>query len=319
MENLKVPEAKEEPKLVKTELKEASEKPAVVEVPKNKAEWDKLRTEDPIKWGELTQANTDAIFRQKREAEEQLARERAEKQNLQAELDRYRKPPVVEVADQPKIYGPGNYPQTEEEWNDLFLEKPILATDLRNQYLNTINVQQSEFVNTRKKSVETLISEHPDMYHYEVDGETGKAKLDAGGKPIVAKDPKTGLYAFNPDSEKGKLWVEIFNEDPQGWAQLKNAPELMMAQMERRLRVNGARVVNGQNKSIEQDQSGVLGEGVPAPRASSLKFASDEEKAHAQGAVSRGTYKSLDEYVQLRDKGNTGYTEPNSRPNFTKK
>ena len=112
---------------------------------------------------------------------------------------------------------------------------------------------------------------------------------------------------------------EIWNEDPNGWGQIKNAPQLMMLEMERRLRLKGANMVKGQETLDEQDQSGVMERGVPPPKTGSLKFNSENEKTHAQRMVSQGVYKSLEEYVRHRDQEDTGYIEINRTPDFTKK
>lgn len=78
-------------------------------------------------------------------------------------------------------------------------------------------------------------------------------------------------------------------------------------------------MVKGQNNAMNEDQSGLAPEGITPPKSGSLKFSSEEEKVHAERAVSRGTYKNLEEYVKFRDSDNMGYVEPNRRPDFTKR
>ena len=289
-----------------------------------KEQWGELAKTDPGTFAEQTQTRFDTMFRQGRESQEKLAAMETREKNLLAELNALKTKPTIPLSPeplpsgQPKQYGNGIYPQTKDDWNDLFIEDPIFANDLRNEWNSRRRAQEDEYSKARTEGVKTLITEHPDMYHVEVDAD-GKPKLK-DGKPIVMVDPQTGLYAFNAESEKGKLWMQLYNEDPQGWNSLKNAPSLMMAEMERRLRMKGANMLqNGQNNKVDIDQSGVAPEGVNPPKAVSLKFASEEEKAHAQSSVNRGTYKSLEEYVQLRDQENRGYTEPNRRPDFSKR
>lgn len=295
--------------------------PVQVEIPKTKEDWNNLAKSDPAKFIELTQTRMDKTFREAREAQERLAAAEARERNLLAELNQYKTPqpatPPVQDLGTP-TYGNGNYPQTEAEWNDLFIERPAFATDLRNEYFTRRKTVQTEFETTRTNSRKLVQQEHKDMYLTELD-ETGNVRKDASGNPILKLDSVSGEPIFNPDSEKGKLWVEIYGEDPQGWSSIKNAPQLMMAEMERRLRVKGARMIKGQNNEVEQDAGGVAPEGVPPPKAPSLKFDSDEEKAHAERAVSRGTYKSLEEYQKFKNMGDSGYAEPNRRPDFSKR
>ena len=298
--------------------------PVVSDIPKTKEEWSNLAKTDPGKFAELTQTRMDTIFRQSKEAQEKLVAAETREKNLLVEINKLKQTPPLPAVDpiqpvyQPKVFGNGNYPQTEDEWNDLFIERPTFATDLRNEYLNRNRSVQEEYNKARIEGVKTLITEHSDMYHIEKDVD-GKEKLDKDGHPIVMVDPNTGLYAFNSESDKGKIWIQIYNEDPQGWTSLKNAPSLMMAEMERRLRMKGANMVKGQNNQLDTDQSGVAPEGVPPPKSVSHKFDSDEEKAHVDRAVARGTYKSADEYFKLKNDETKGYAEPNRRPDFSKR
>ena len=288
------------------------------EIPKTKEDWEKLAKDNPTKWAELTQPRMDAAIREARETKERLAAFEAREKNLLTEIEKLKQPSVQQLPEGEE-YGRGRYPQTEEEWNDLFLERPTFANDLRNMYFNEQQSVQNEFITVRTDSAKKVQQEHPDMYLHELD-ETGKVKLDGQGKPILKIDPVTKAPLFNDSSEKGKLWIDIWNEDPKGWSALKNAPSLMMAEMERRLRIKGATMVNqGQNNLVNEDPTAIAPRGVTPPMASSLKFESVEEKTLAERAVSRGTYKSLEEYCKWRDSKNYGYAETNSRPDFTRK
>lgn len=299
------------------EIKPAEQAP-IVEVPKNKEEWSNLAKNDPGRFAELTQTRMDTIFRQNKEHEEKLKASEERERNLLAEVNALKQPKQpVQPAEEPG-YGNGKYPQTEEEWNDLFLERPTFANDLRNEFLTKKRTVVTDFENTRSTARKTVQKEHSDMYLPELD-ETGQPKKDKEGKIILKVDQNIGEPIFNPESEKGKLWIQIFNEDPQGWNSLKNAPQLMMAEMERRLRVKGANMVNGQNNSTETESTSVITPGVTPPKTVSLSFTSDEEKAHAEKAVGRGVYKNLEEYVKERDTPNKGYVEQNRRPDFTRK
>ena len=157
------------------------------------------------------------------------------------------------------------------------------------------------------------------MFVQEID-ETGKAKLDGQGKPVLKIDPNTGNPYFKSDTEKGSLWLQIYNEDPRGWDSNKNTPRLILAEMERRLRVKGAGMIKGQNNITDDGRTAVAPEGVPPPKVSSAKFNSEEERSRATQAIARGVYKNEEEYLKWRDSGDTtGYVEPNRRPDFTKR
>ena len=171
--------------------------PKSSEIPKDKSGWDKLRTDDPQRWGDLTQERMDQTFRQSRETQEKLAAAEERERNLLAQIQANRQPPPVADPLAPVEYGNGKYPQTEDEWNNLFIEKPVFATDLRHTLLKTQDVNEQVIVSERQKTVDRLTQEHSDMYHYEIDGETGKPRLDTSGKPILDKDPNTVGYAYN--------------------------------------------------------------------------------------------------------------------------
>lgn len=290
--------------------------PVVETVPKSKEEWQTLAKDNPQRWIELTQANMDRLTRESRETKEQLEREKAEKQNLLQEVNRFKTPiPEVPTGQQ---YTLSNPPKNQAEWDTLFIESPTYATDLR-QAITSRNISNtSDFQRAFSSAAKDVQGEHPDMYVLEVDA-TGQPIKDGQGKPIPKKDQR-GVPIFNPNSEKGKLWDTIYKESyrPDGTNPLDNAPNaptLLMAEMERRLVKKGQAMITPE---VKQNQ--VLPSGVPPPTPSAkVKFATDAEKEHAQKAVDRGTFASLEEYCQLRDKGDRGFYEPNRRPDFTRK
>lgn len=282
--------------------------------PRTKEDWEKLGKENPALFVEKSQPRIDELTRKEREAREKLVRETQEKENLLAEIERLKQPQIVNN-DQPIQYGNGVYPKTQEEWDNLFIEKPTFANDLRNEFKGKQISVQNDYVETQNKARKIVQEEHPDMYIAEL-AEDGTQKKDDKGNVILKLE--NGQPIFDPYSEKGKLWSEIFYEDQNAWSS-KNAPKLLMAEMERRLRVKGKNMINAQN-NVENDESGLAPKGVTPPKKSSLKFASEEERALAQKAVTRGTYKSEEEYCEWRDKGAAAmFDHPNSRPDFQKR
>jgi hypothetical protein len=304
-------------------------------VPKSKEEWDALYTADPAKWKDLTQTRMDQVTRENRETKEQLARTKQEKDNLEVQLRTPRPPapPAEPPPGEPKPFSPANLPKSKEEWDQLYLEDPVLATDLRfiqNQQVQTqVTTQtkeQEDFEKEHKANRGAVQQRHPDMYVAEKNDD-GTPKVDAQGQPVLKINPATGEPIFDAESEKGRLWIEIYNEDPRGFAASKKGPRLMMLEMDRRLKEKAdAKIAAGQppagtpppgqGTTPPPDQRGTLPGGVPPPVKGKVTFASDDEKAHAERAVTRGVYKNLEEYCQLRDTGNAGFVEEGRTPKF---
>jgi hypothetical protein len=160
------------------------------------------------------------------------------------------------------------------------------------------------------------------MYLAELD-ESGQPKKDDKGKLILKVDQFSGEPIFDPNSEKGKLWLEIYNQNP-NISSNPQAPELMMASMERTLRIRGEKMVEDANADREQQiQDGqVIQDGVTPPKQTvTVTFKNDEEKRNAEGMVKRGLYANLEDYVKNRDaeESTTGYYEEGRMPDFTKK
>lgn len=302
------------------------------ELPKTKDDWARLAKDDPQKWMDLTQSRMDQVVRESRETKEKLTAAEQEKKNLLAEVEKLKQPvqppqqPVAPLPEDEK-YGRGKYPQSEEEWNDLFLERPTFANDLRNVYLNDVQTAQNYYVEERTKAAKTLVQEHADMYVAELEAD-GTIKKDSQGKPVLKIDPGTNWPIFNPNSEKGKLWNEVWEEEersakfgnrPNAFTISGKGPLLMMAEMERRLRMKGATMVNqGQNNSTDSNEGAIAPRGVTPPSSTPMNL-SESEKNEANLAVSRGTYKSVEEWYKWRTAPTGGYAEKNSRPDFTKR
>lgn len=297
------------------EVKFSAENP-----PKTKEDWQKLSQSDPKTWMDLTQANTDRMFRENRELQEKLDRERQEKENLTVEVNRYKTPPapVVDNSGQP-IYSINNFPKTEQEWDALALERPTFASDLRFSYLNRQQAIDTEYQRAHANYRKEVQAEHPDMYLCEIDSSGNPLKDDKGN--IIHKLSATGEPIYNPQSEKGKLWEQIYLESrrPDGTNPLNNAPNaprLMMAELERRLVKKGQAIID---KNTPPKQNHVAGPGVPPPVQVKVSFGSKDEEAHVESAIQRGTWKNKEEYCEARDNGTSGFYDSNRRPDFSKK
>lgn len=296
-------------------------------LPKTKEDWNSLREKDPVLWGDLTQQNYDRTFREKKELETKNTGLETQTNNLTVELENYKRKqvsevplPVKPVEDGKKEYNINNLPGTQQEWEDLAIENPNLHADLRFSYNQRVQKDSTSFNETQATSRRIVQGEHPDMYLAELD-ESGQPKKDDKGKIILKVDQHSGEPIFDTNSEKGKLWVGIYNQNP-NIASNAQAPELMMAAMERSLRLKGEKMVIDANGNREQQvQDGqVVQDGVQAPAQTvTVTFKNDEEKHHAESMVNRGLYKNLEEYVSNRDTKGTGIYEQNSMPDFTKK
>ena len=289
-------------------------------LPKNKTEWDSLMAKDPVKFAELTQANFNKLFRQHKELEEKLAEKdqqygnlEAERNSLSLELDRHRTPP--DPKDKKKHYSKMNLPATKEEWDILLIEDPVLGTDLRSYYNNTLVKQEEHFESTFTSSRKKVQGEHPDMYMPALD-EKGQPIKDDKGNVVNRVDKETGELIFNPESEKGKLWLDLFKENPDV-ARTPRGPEMLMALMERRLREKGNQMINSANQGNQtRNDFAVITDGLQPPKTGEIKFRSQEEKEWAERQVARGIYKDLREYSVLRDEKESGYEEVGRVPTF---
>ena len=319
--------------------------PPPLNIPKTKEDWDRLARENPSRWIELTQPRMDQAIREGREAAQRLEAEQAKARNLAAELERYRSgeppttPPLAPGQPQPfdpkKPFSRENMPQTKEQWDEVWLNEPTLASELshhkfqleqdaRQRHANFIQ----EFQKQRRSDAEVLWGRHPELFVQEINSD-GSPKTDANGKPVFKIDPNTSGPMLNLESEKGKLWVQVYNEDPQGYDQSKYGTRNAMNEMERRLRDSGQQKVaagqpnqpanSSQDQAAPPDQRGMMPSGVTPPVQGKVSFGSEEERVRAEKAVQRGTYKSLEEYCRLRDQPAQTRAESGRVPSFGKK
>lgn len=296
------------------QIKFSSENP-----PKTKEDWNILAKEDPTTWISLTQANTDRIVRENRELQEKLQREQQEKQNLTLEVNRYKQPPVVVDPNAKPIYGTNNFPKTQEEWDGLFLENPTFATDLRQYYNNRTNTINTDFQRAQADAKKIVQAEHPDMYQVELDV-NGNPRKDEHGKLILQRD-SSGEPIFNPNSEKGKLWEQIYKEStrPDGnnpLLNLPNAPILMKEALEARLIKKGQSMIQS-NEPPKQNQ--VAAPGVLPPTVTPGSYKTKEEQFHVEKQIQRGLYKDANDYFKVRDGGSQAVYDTNRRPDFSRK
>jgi hypothetical protein len=300
--------------------------------PKSKTEWDNLKSQDPILFADLTQGNFDRQFREKKELEGRLSTTEAQVNNLTAELDSYKQrdeaPPVVEPdLSQPVKYSINNLPKTKKEWEDLLIDDPVHGTDLRAEYNRRIASDKNNFTEAKATSQRTVQTEHPDMYLAELD-ESGQPKKDDTGNVVLKRDG-SGAPLFNPSSEKGKLWLKLYNEDNvvgqsanglpiRTLDTLADGPEILMERMQRHLRQKGVAMVDeASNQREQQVQDGqVVHEGVTPPAKVAVVFHSDEEQKHAQRMIDKGLYKDVEAYVTNRDKPDEGIYDENREPSF---
>ena len=288
-------------------------------MPKSKDEWNALKGSNPEKWSELTQLNVDKLYRQNKELQEQKAFAESEKLKIENNLryvQQQRQEQPQNIDD--KNWGYNNLPKTKEDWDNLAIEDPTLHTDLRYQYNQSQRQEIESFGQAQYQARKVVQKEHPDMYVLQTD-DMGNPKKDENGNFLLKLDPSTNEPIFNPNSEKGKLWGEIFQEDPT-IGNSRKAPVLLMAEMERRLRLKGKKTVEEANQEREKmvKEGQVAPSGVTPSKPVKVTFKNDEEKRHAEASVARGTFSNIEEYVTFRDRSDYGIYEENRRPVFNK-
>ena len=288
-------------------------------MPKSKEQWTELKNADPVLFGELTQQNVDRLFRENKELGEKNAILTTQTNNLSVELDGYKsavrtdipitenKSPVVTNS-----FSIHNFPKTKEQWEDLAIDDPTLHADLRFTYNQQIQNANKDFDSAQRAARLKVQTEHPDMYLPELD-EAGQPKKDEKGKLVLKINPATGEPHFDPNSKKGKLWKAIYDEDP-SIGNSKNAPMLLMATMERKLREEGQAIVDA--AAIDDKGNQVVHDGVKPPVKVEGKYASEEEKVHVAKQIARGIYNDEAHFFAEKNKGNTGIYDENRTPIF---
>lgn len=305
--------------------------PVEPQVPKDKEGWEKLSQENPQQWIKWTQPRMDQAVREARENKEKAIAAEQRARNLEVELENIRRGLPEKKLELPgsdnseKPLSKENLPQSDQQWDQLWIENPNLAADLRHfkneQDRQTQEKQskiQSEHQKAWKDNVIELSSRHSDMYLQKKNAE-GKVEVDAQGKPVLIINPHTGLPIPDLESEKFKFFDEVYREDSDGYGNAKYGTRYAMLEMEKRLQERGKQQIQAQHgpgATSVQDQRGVMPGGVPPPVMGNVSFKSPEEEQHAKRAVERGIYKSIDEYCQLRDGKNTGFAEESRIPKF---
>ena len=292
-------------------------------LPKSKEQWEALQAKDPILFGNLTQQNVDRLFRENKELQEIKANLENQKSNLSVELENYRKRQITDIPIKPKIpvpkeviddktqYSIHHLPSTTEEWEDLAIDNPNLHADLRFYYNQERVSSEVSYESAQRKARQTVQKEHPDMYLPELDG-SGLPKKDAEGKVILKLDARTGEPIFNHNSEKGKLWIQTYEENPD-IVTTKNAPVLLMTAMERKLRERAERSLPPTGANFDNQ---VVHDGVTPPVQKEVKFDSEVEKLHVEKAILRGVYRDATHYLDEKKKGNEGIYDENRTPQF---
>jgi len=256
----------------------------------------------------LTQEAFDALFKKYKETEERLNRSEKEKVDLIATKKHITQPPPIntEVEFGPQEDGSYVFPQTKDEWEDLFDEDPVLATDLRNEYHRQLGDRNKTLGDSQKKSALKVAEKLPDMYKKDTEG---KVLLDSEGHPV----PDT-------ESETYKLFAKVAMEsgtDPYTKRPIilaaADGPYMVALQVMEKLGQNREDELKRKSKEemekAEKDRENKVKAGQTAPKGhqpppktkSEVKFNSQAERQAAEVAVSKGSFASLEEYCAIRD------------------
>jgi len=291
-----------------------------------RAEEQRLKDKDKI----VTQAEVDKWFKQAKTNEEklnttiaQLEKSEAGKVDLVNRVAILEKnPPVIpkeeeKPEEQEKNYGrqaDGTiiFPKTPEDWDNLNTDNPTLHADLRYAWNSQDRSVKDEFV----KSALKVAEKHPDMYQQD---EGGKVKISDGTAKVGSTIVPKGCPIVNMESDKFKIYMDIiarngFDADGQPIIlHAKRGPELIMAAMENEITTKGLdnlKTEAEKEKKIAADKreadvkDGKIappGKEPPPPPKVEVKFNSEYERKRAEASVTKGLYKNLEEYCQVRD------------------
>lgn len=219
-----------------------------------------------------------------------------------------------------EVFNENNFPQSEEDWDDLISESPTYGSDLRQKFLNA----KSTYDGKRKTALQTLWDKHPDMFQCDAEGKIIFYKVgpkgyvkDTEGNPIP--DP-SGRPIMNDDSEKAKLFNEIAGNDPRILDSV-SAPVIIAEAMENRLskkkekdmkdKADKEKDEKEKNRKKKVDAAALATGGDQPPIEETdikIEYTSDEEKAHVQKAISQGYFKDEKDYFKKKNSGvNIGY------------
>lgn len=208
------------------------------------------------------------------------------------------------------------YPETEEDWDNLIIERPTFGTDLRNKYNEDVGgrkkkIKQSQLDSALKVANEIL----PDMYKKDAEG---KLVIDKNGHPVP--DEKSDTY---------KVYCQIAAEegvDGNGRPVIfatKNGPELIALKVKQVQGTERETVLKQKadneakekekirQQQIKDGKLGGPGHQPPPKKVAEIKFSSDFEKQRAEAKVAQGLYKSLQQYCDVRDNAAVPYGRGN--------
>ena len=253
---------------------------------------------------EVQQTENEKLIEKTKTLEDKLAREAKEKvdalaraKKIEEENERLKKakPPVPrEETPINEVYNEENFPQSQEEWDELFATDMTYATDLRQAFNNRRKDAQTDAV----KSAKAVQEKHPDMYLRDADS---KFILDANGH-----------VQLDVNSEKGKIWNDLVAGDPT-ILRVRKGAEIVMRAMEARLSdKTNTELQDKLQKDKEAEEAkrkgkvadgGVASGGTTPPaKKVEVKFNSHEEEAEADKAIARGLFKDKEDYCRYRDK-----------------
>lgn len=256
----------------------------------------------------LTQEAFDDVWKAKKTVEEKLST--AEKEKVDAitrankaeiELARFKKPIVkLKTGDLTEVYNEDNFPETEEEWDDLFDENLRYATDLRQSFNNKKKTSEGEIQQVAKK----IQDEHKDMFLMDAEG-----NFILDGNNRVQVDPKT---------EKGKAFLDAVGDDPrilQVKGGLEKVMELALARLDKRKGAESLEKLNKEKEEAEKKRQenvkagGVAhgGQNPPPPKKVDVKFNSKEEEEYVERKITQGVFKDKEHYCRVRDNKEVPY------------
>lgn len=270
--------------------------------------------------GPVNQEAIDRIFKKQKETEEALERSEREKVDLVGRvksLEEAGKPPAPAATPPPpgtktkygfKPDGSVVYPATQEEWEDLYDDNPLLATDLR----VALNTRQGKTVNAQLESIDKVAKGHPEMFKKD---EQGNILKDARGIPVPdIANPKYKRYceiaAESGVDAAGSPVVMGLPDGPEIVA-LKLEKELYKgkeAELTKKAKEEADAAELARKEKVKAGGTAPPGGAPPAaPKKTEVTFNSASEKAVAEEKVASGKYTDLEEYCRVRDSKEVAY------------
>lgn len=142
-----------------------------------------------------------------------------------------------------------------EEWNEWFLEEPDKAIDWRSE--RNIRRNQERYQDLNYKQAEKLTNEFMSGFNISkqrIEIKHPELALDEKLNKLIkeGKSEKEAYEILAKDNPKLQIVLEIYKENPKLLFSKPNGPELVMAEMEKRLAAKSSNAQSDNSKEVEE-------------------------------------------------------------------